>query len=596
MAGLSTLRDGNGVNCVENCQNKLRIRVDSVNLESVEEGKDEEHEMQVLRGLFDQVLVAFVRDAKNVFRPIPALIGDGRSIDLFRLFYMVRERGGFHSVSREKLWGLIAENLDFDFRFSASLKLIYFKYFDELDRRLNRMVKDVNKSTSECDSDLELLSFELEKRFRGLSMEDVKVKKIENGEILAGCDMKYLQISGMKKDSELANVANCKRKSEDWQEMLSWLKQVAKKPRDLSNGRMPHSCRWNENGGKESRELALLAREAMLKRKRYPNLKDDEDRFSSDQKKQKIHPTTYNDPSSVHSESVRVSKRVPALVKSPRCSCCGPSSSTKENRLENNCKVPQLKNDPQEHNLEKKTPLPDQPVPKPSEPLDPGRCPEKLPVEKQVNVGPQFQAVIPPWTGKVPHQDCDKDKLGTRIWPPKNREDNILMDIRSVIGKGRPELCDCPFPGSVVCVRFHTAENRLKLQRELGRAFYQWKFDRMGEVVSLSWTQQEEEKFKKVMSTTPLSMGKSSFPKKTRKEFLDYYFNVFLQSKRSYQNRVTPKAVDSDDELSEFGSVGGLYGYAACKAPSSCPLKCTLNEKCLDLDMTMKVKRSELET
>lgn len=617
MAGWSTLRDVNGV---KNRQYNSKFRADSVNVDSnsMQEGKDDEDWDGMLRRLFDRILVVILRDAtKNAYRPIPALLGDGRRVDLFRLFYLVRERGGFDSVSREKLWGLVTESLDLDFRFSASLKLIYFKYLDGLDQYLNRIGKDgnfVNKS-SECIGDLELLSVELEKRFRGLSVDGSKLAKIDNEVISAGCDtnlMNNLQFSGVKKDNKLLddpNVATCdddekiskgegdrilgrsdpgsnkrKRNSQDWLEMLNWLKQVAKNPRGLSNGRMPHSCRLNENGGKESRDLALLAREAMLKRS-YADSKDDG--CSSNQKKQKIHPTIYNDPSSGNLESVRFSKRVPALAKSPRCSCCDPSS-TKENRHANHCKsISELKNDPQEDKKEK-TP-PNLPVPKPSEPTTDGPSPDKRPVEKNVNVGPQFQAEISPWTGTISEKDCDQ--LGTRIWPPINWEENNLLDFYSVWGKGRPEFCDCPFPGSVECVRFHTAENKLKLKHELGRAFYEWKFDKMGEVVSLSWTPQEEEKFKSVMSTTPLSTGKLSFPKKTRKEFIDYYFNVFLQRKRSYQNRVTPKSADSDDELSEFGSVGELYGHAASNASRSCPLKCIQNEQCLDIDMTVKVKK-----
>ena len=73
------------------------------------------------------------------------------------------------------------------------------------------------------------------------------------------------------------------------------------------------------------------------------------------------------------------------------------------------------------------------------------------------------------------------------------------------------------------------------------------------------------------------------FPTKTREKLVSYYFNVFLVRCRTYQNRVTPKDIDSDDDESEFGCIGGSYGYEALNVPSPTLPMCTENKQCIDL-------------
>ncbi|KAJ6712499.1 AT-RICH INTERACTIVE DOMAIN-CONTAINING PROTEIN 2 [Salix purpurea] len=55
------------------------------------------------------------------------------------------------------------------------------------------------------------------------------------------------------------------------------------------------------------------------------------------------------------------------------------------------------------------------------------------------------------------------------------------------------------------------------------------------------------------------------FPRKTKGRIGSYYFNAYLV-RRSYQNRVTPKKIDSDDEA-EFGSLSDGYGHEALMVP-----------------------------
>ncbi|GAU19423.1 hypothetical protein TSUD_76670 [Trifolium subterraneum] len=183
---------------------------------------------------------------------------------------------------------------------------------------------------------------------------------------------------------------------------------------------------------------------------------------------------------------------------------------------------------------------------------------------KHVCIGPRFQAEVPQWTGEI--SDSDSKWLGTQVWPVKDdSEPTTKIDL---VGRGRRGKCSCDIQGSVDCVRFLIAENRMKLKLELGSAFYQLGFDKMGEEVSLQWTADEEKIFKDAMKSNIPSQKKSFwnnpskyFIEKTRKDVVSYYFNAHIIQLRNYQNRVTPKNVDSDDGEINFGSCGdGLGG------------------------------------
>lgn len=197
-----------------------------------------------------------------------------------------------------------------------------------------------------------------------------------------------------------------------------------------------------------------------------------------------------------------------------------------------------------------------------------------LPVEKTIPLGPDFQAEVPEWTGVV--SESNSKWAGTRVWPLK-KVDNRLVIEQEPIGKGRKDACGCEVPKSVECVRFHNAERRLRVKRELGLAFKHWRFDKMGEDVRLSWTEEEERKFEAIVRLNPPSLDKcfwndifKFFPTKGRGDLVSYYFNVFLLQRRAQQNRSTPNNIDSDDDESECGLVtNGSGREAAPKSPGS---------------------------
>lgn len=181
---------------------------------------------------------------------------------------------------------------------------------------------------------------------------------------------------------------------------------------------------------------------------------------------------------------------------------------------------------------------------------------------KAVPVGPRFQADVPEWDDTVERSiligtyksDSDNLKwLGSQVW---RIEIGNTKSTGRKIGKGRRISCSCASRASADCIKRHVLDERLLLLRELGPVFSSWKFDEMGEQVSQSWSVKDQQTYESLMKKRPSSNGKSfwkrvlkCFPTKSKKDFVNYYFNVYIPHRMSL-HRASPtiKQVDTDDE------------------------------------------------
>ncbi|KAK8502642.1 hypothetical protein V6N13_046888 [Hibiscus sabdariffa] len=524
-----------------------------------------------LRCLFDLVLSGYL---KQVARPMPAMLGnDGQSLDLLKVFLVVGEIGGFELVTKEGLWGFVVKELGLDFQVSASVKLMYAKYLYELEKWLRSSFGDRKVDDARVGK-FGFLTLEEEKEFRGLFkngvgregvinkvalMEYRKHKKkfigkdSKNGPEVSDANSRFRLHDGVEKaygdDAEnecRKEVSTRKRKRKSLAEMLSWVTQVAKCPDDPSVREILEPSNWNDHGGDEFWIQAIRARDA-LRQKRDGHSVIEQSLFQDPelgplpdskglvlfnlQKIQKMHPSMYEDDFLNHHFTERTHSE------------CGPKELS-------------------------------------SLPIDSSSSDMSMTVEpyeddsfrRQVAVGPLFQAEVPEWTGPV--SDSDSKWLGTQQWPLNGAKHDSLA-VTDPIVSGRPNSCSCQVPGSVECIRFHIAEKRMKLKLELGSLFYHWRFDGMGEEVSLRWTAEEEKRFKHMVQLEPPSLNAfwpraaKFFPKKTRQDLVSYYFNVFRIQCRSYQNHVTPKSINSDDDESEFGCTSDSFGSYALKESGS---------------------------
>ncbi|XP_023638703.1 uncharacterized protein LOC17885957 isoform X2 [Capsella rubella] len=182
-------------------------------------------------------------------------------------------------------------------------------------------------------------------------------------------------------------------------------------------------------------------------------------------------------------------------------------------------------------------------------------CLMKQPPRKLVPVGSNHQADIPEFVKKdildrsgSGNGDLEEKLMGKCIIP---------MHVSDLCGTGQGRKgCLCPDKHSIRCVQRHIMEAREGLVETIGyERFMELGFCEMGEEVASLWTKDEEDLFHRIVYSHPFSVGrnfwkqlKATFPSRTMKEFVSYYFNVFILRRRGTQNRFRALDVDSDDD------------------------------------------------
>lgn len=177
-----------------------------------------------------------------------------------------------------------------------------------------------------------------------------------------------------------------------------------------------------------------------------------------------------------------------------------------------------------------------------------------------IPLGPGFQAEIPVWIaptkkGKFYGSPGDSDTLkwlGTGVWPTYSLKKKAHY---KKVGEGRSDSCSCACPRSTNCIKQHIKETRELLEKDINRAFYTWKFDQMGELGSKAWTANEERRFKDLVKKNPLSSSEGfwefaskAFPRKSVKDLLSYYYNVFLIKRMRLLANSSADHISSDDD------------------------------------------------
>ncbi|KAF8115300.1 hypothetical protein N665_0029s0135 [Sinapis alba] len=186
-----------------------------------------------------------------------------------------------------------------------------------------------------------------------------------------------------------------------------------------------------------------------------------------------------------------------------------------------------------------------------------------------IPIGSVFQAEIPIWIaptkkGKFYGSPGDSDTLrwlGTGVWPTYSLKKKAHY---KKIGEGRKDTCSCASPGSTNCIKQHIREARELLEKDIGRAFYTWKFDQMGEEVgSKSWTAKEEKRFEALVKDNPLSssegfwkLASKALPRKSEKDLISYYYNVFLIRRMRLLAKSSADHMDSDDDQNDHFLAG----------------------------------------
>ncbi|KAL7121403.1 hypothetical protein ACP275_02G180000 [Erythranthe tilingii] len=393
------------------------------------------------------------------------------------------------------------------------------------------------------ESDLKELLSGIPKKIKK-EEEFVDSKKIDIDEKL-NSENRLGNVNASEEQSGEEDSVSRKRKRKCYLEMLNWIRDVAKDPCCAAIGSLPERQKWKHYGSELQWKQILLVREAMLSNKNV----DAKSQQSIWQKKQKMHPSIYEDNDQSNSERLRYSQRLISAKDSSRRTCERFNSESSSSGF--------LTDEENDSTADSPTYL------------------SNHRSKKRVRVGPIFQADLPQLSELNDYQS-DSKWLGTKTWPLDKAEPKKSLIERDPIGKGKQESCGCQFSGSFECVKFHINEKRMKLKLELGSAFYRWKFNEMGDDVASSWTKEEEKKFRDIVESNRLSSEKhfwdelfKFFNRKGREALVSYYFNVFLLRRRGFQNRSNAAEIDSDDEESEFGPIGNRFGQSAANSPGS---------------------------
>ncbi|KAF3441523.1 hypothetical protein FNV43_RR15437 [Rhamnella rubrinervis] len=145
---------------------------------------------------FDRCLGIFLREicARDTFRPLPPMLGDGQCVDLFKLFLVVRGKGSCNAVSEKRPWDSVTKKSDLGLNFTTAVKLVYIKYLDTLERWLYRVsIKDHKCSLSSSVSNLDEYLMELQSEFKGFLLENATDGKTNDGDMYShlglSCDL-----------------------------------------------------------------------------------------------------------------------------------------------------------------------------------------------------------------------------------------------------------------------------------------------------------------------------------------------------------------------------------------------------------------------
>lgn len=234
---------------------------------------------------FDRILSSFFKKfcKKGLIRSLPAMLGDGSPIDLFKFYSTVQREGGYDEVEKECKWKSVAEAMGLDLCIGPSLKLVFHKYCHPLDNCLqilenNQEIREPkrhkNVGTSFVSSS---------------SCKTINYKMV--GEALPPLNTNEDQflttlVDAKSNAKDVVTLGGCvanggsnhkKRKKQPLAQMLNWLRKVATNPYhpSLANTLPSNTSKNNSSEVGKLYAQALLATQARSLRRNSrsnPNL------------------------------------------------------------------------------------------------------------------------------------------------------------------------------------------------------------------------------------------------------------------------------------------------------------------------------------
>eukprot|EP00249_Psilotum_nudum_P007354 c20497_g1_i1 orf=180-1970(+) len=525
--------------------------------------------------------------------PFPVLLG-GKEVDLFNLSLQVRANGGYESATANSMWSIFAEELGFGEECGPGLKLVYVKYLQVLENWTHFFGKEerntlhsyvsptrVNLCAAKCSENKWFSNWEHMKKFIGISQSGAGSFVKVVGRQLISRDNSTLEFSGLYQGCDFSE-SHCKRRwrgersyltslcqhsvddlvgrthvstlngNGTFANVLEWIKRIALNPGDLKMGQGSRGSKQDETWVEECATQARRIRACLWKKKEcfFGYSQGDS---SLGLTMEMLPPSLYYQelpkPDKQALERLRATQKRAEQYRYHYLACLKADQTSITNPGVEGGQI----EEPSAFLIAM------------NEMIHMGDL-LNAQSRKRIPIGSDFQAHVPLWiassqTGlvecpeKIGHHTSDK-WLGTVSWPLQGCK-RVVNKKR--IGKGRFMGCSCIHPQSFECVKLHVQTEREKLKSELGDAFDGWGFSNMGEMVSESWSQEEELAFKLIAKMNPISSGKNfwdellaAFPSKHMSDLVNYYFNVFVLRRRAIQNRIMPESIDSDDDEADL--------------------------------------------
>jgi hypothetical protein len=142
------------------------------------------------------------------------MLGNGQFVDLLKLFLAVSEKGGYVVVSENGLWDLVAQEFGFGLNLAPTVKLVYIKYLDSLERWLERLLVDgigLNAELSDRGVNVGGALMELGAEFKGLLSEMPENEFLElNSELNVNAEVESYESEKFAEDEESLHIDSTK--------------------------------------------------------------------------------------------------------------------------------------------------------------------------------------------------------------------------------------------------------------------------------------------------------------------------------------------------------------------------------------------------
>ncbi|KAL4366447.1 hypothetical protein GQ457_05G000630 [Hibiscus cannabinus] len=539
-------------------------------LEPFSEGLFLKSEPDKLSFWFNKFLRLFLKEicAQGCFWPIPPLLADGQPVDLFKLFLVVRENGGYNAVSESELWDSVAKESGLGLNVASSVKLVYVRYLVSLERWLERIVQsEDSKNESNCSGRLIELGAELKEFLLESKKKVMEYSQVEET-IVAGPDggekcvqgEQSIHIDLTKRVLHYEDVGNLRNESTVFDSAVEkrfiLINDDDDMPPYIAKSTGNSMCNEDEDCVEYKKcrdsddDCDVMVLDSNDIKEKFPSHKRKRDstwemlNWVTDVAKDPCRLVVGPLPESSEWKAYGSEElwkqvllfREAAFRKNDNHSIAGQSNLQKNQKMH-----PFMYDDSSKfgYNLRERLSCTrdvflgkgaskgqdrsqsssfgnhgdsDSSMIGVHKHLH-GVCDSVTPgsvfdfdVDIQVPIGPLFQVEVPEWTGVV--SESDAKWLGTRVWPLEKTEKRSFIELDR-IGKGRPDSCGCHLQESTQCVKFHVREKRLKVKLELGSAFNKWKFNKMGEDVAFAWAGEEQKMFSSIVKSNPPSLEKS---------------------------------------------------------------------------------------